>query len=244
MTVFTDHSNVVNNIRWHPTYGHLLASSSLDHTARIWSVFDSPGEVASVEHSEGVKDVQWTCDGAKLLSGGLDKYVNVADLESGKIIHSYRHTEWISSLCPHPTNSNLFLSGATRRGIVCWDMRSSRVIREYFGRFGEVQDMAFLDVCFAPKFDVERRLQLRLDRRDPSEELAGPGHHRVGFQIGFCWVVCSTRELAYRIRCTLRAILARAFANTPAKTCSSHRALRDTSQRSDRRNRIAWMCER
>lgn len=182
--MFYDHTNVVNNLRWHPTYGHLLASSSFDHTARIFSVFDTPGEIVSVEHSEGVKDVQWTCDGLKLLSGGLDKYVNVTDLESGKIIHSYHHTEWISSLCPHPTNPNLFLSGATRRGIVCWDMRSSRVIREYFGRFGEVQDMTFLDVCLELKFDLGKRIQLRFDRRDHSEELTRPRYHRVGFQIG------------------------------------------------------------
>ncbi|CBK21996.2 uncharacterized protein [Blastocystis hominis] len=150
----------LNNIRWHPTYGHLLASASLDHTARIWSVFDTPGEVVSVEHSEGVKDVQWTCDGTKLLSGGLDKYVNVSDLESGKIIHSYHHTEWISSLCPHPTNPNIFLSGATRRGIVCWDMRINRVVREYFGRFGEVQDMTFLDsngYSFVSTAEIVRR---------------------------------------------------------------------------------------
>lgn len=170
----------MNNIRWHPTYGHLLASASLDHTARIWSVFDTPGEVVSVEHSEGVKDVQWTCDGTKLLSGGLDKYVNVSDLESGKIIHSYHHTEWISSLCPHPTNPNIFLSGATRRGIVCWDMRINRVVREYFGRFGEVQDMTFLDVCFEPVCEVEQWLQLCFDRRDRSEEFTGSGHYCVG----------------------------------------------------------------
>ena len=109
-------------------------------------MFDELGEVLSVKHPEGVKDVQWTCDGSKLLSGGLDKYVNVTDLESGKIVHSYRHNEWISSLCPHPSDANLFLSGASRRGIVCCDMRTNHVTREYFGRFGEVEDLTFLDV--------------------------------------------------------------------------------------------------
>ena len=73
-------------------YGHLLASSSLDHSARICSVYPNKGEVCSILHKEGVKDVRWTCDGATLLTGGLDMYVNVTDVETGTCTHSYKHT--------------------------------------------------------------------------------------------------------------------------------------------------------
>ena len=93
--VLKGHTNAVNNLRWHPLYGHLLASSSLDHTARIWSVYPNKGEVLRISHNEGVKDVRWTCDGASLLTGGLDFYVNVTDVEKGVCIHSYKHNEWM-----------------------------------------------------------------------------------------------------------------------------------------------------
>lgn len=47
----------------------------------------------SISHKEAVKDVRWTCDGTTLLSGGLDKYVNVIDVATGKCVHSYKHNE-------------------------------------------------------------------------------------------------------------------------------------------------------
>ena len=52
----------------------------------------------------------------------------------------------ISSLCQHPSNPSIFLSGGEKHGIVCWDMRTNKVVREYIGVFGEIQDMCFLDV--------------------------------------------------------------------------------------------------
>lgn len=55
-------------------------------------------------------------------------------------------SRWVTSLCSHPTNPFLFLSGGHQKGIVCWDTRVSSVVCEYFAEFGEVQDMTFLDV--------------------------------------------------------------------------------------------------
>ena len=47
----------------------------------------------SIAHKESVKDVKWSCDGRNLISGGLDNYVNVVDVETGKCVHSYKHNE-------------------------------------------------------------------------------------------------------------------------------------------------------
>lgn len=93
-TVFNGHTAAVNRVQWHPIYGHLLASSSLDKTVKIWSVYPRKGEVLSIAHKEAVKDVRWNCDARHLYSGGLDDYVNVIDVETGKCIHSYKHTEY------------------------------------------------------------------------------------------------------------------------------------------------------
>ena len=112
----------------------------------------------SISHKESVKDVKWSCDGRNLISGGLDNYVNVVDVETGKCIHSYKHNEyewmnewscrWITSICCHPSNPSLFLSGGNSKGIVSWDTRISKTCNEYYGIFGSIQDMVFLDVLF------------------------------------------------------------------------------------------------
>lgn len=64
---------------------------------------------------------------------------------------------WITCLCPHPTQSSVFLSGGNTRGIVCWDTRTSKASTEYYGSFGEIQDMVFLDVFLFIKCQIERR---------------------------------------------------------------------------------------
>ena len=94
-TVFSGHTAAVNSVQWHPIYRHLLASSSLDKTVKLWSVFPQKSEVLSISHKEAVKDVKWNCDASTLLTGGLDSYAHVFDVATGKCIHSYKHTEYI-----------------------------------------------------------------------------------------------------------------------------------------------------
>lgn len=79
-------------------YGHLLVSSSLDSSVRLWSVYPNKGEVLNLKHTQGVKDVRWSVDGHTLFSGGLDSYVNVIDAEKGVCSHSYKHTEYYIGL--------------------------------------------------------------------------------------------------------------------------------------------------
>ncbi|KAK8809283.1 hypothetical protein WA171_000867 [Blastocystis sp. BT1] len=144
-SVLSGHDGAITALRWHPVYGHLLVSSSLDSSVRLWSVYPNKGEVLNLRHTQGVKDIRWSVDGCTLFSGGLDCYVNVIDTEKGVCSHSYKHTEWVTSLCAHPTNPSLFLSGGHQKGIVCWDTRVGSVVCEYFAEFGEVEDMTFLD---------------------------------------------------------------------------------------------------
>lgn len=190
-TVLSGHTNAVTAVQWHPQYGHLLASASLDSTMRIWSVFPNKGEVFQLGHAKGVKDVRWSCDGRTLFSGGLDCYVNVVDAEKGLCPHSYKHTEsihpcsltvrFVMSLCPHPYNPHLFLAGGQRRGIVCWDTRVSSVVCEYFAEFGEVEDLAFLDVGLQFAFSPDQRKLVRFHRRSDETQFHRQGNHCLGF---------------------------------------------------------------
>ena len=196
-TVLSGHTNAVTAVRWHPQYGHLLASTSLDSTMRIWSVFPNKGEVFQLEHTKGVKDVRWSSDGRTLFSGGLDCYVNVVDAEKGICSHSYKHTEsmfgcslpcrYVTSLCCHPYNPHLFLAGGQRRGIVCWDTRVSSVVCEYFAEFGEVEDLAFLDVRIPIACSLDQRRFVRVYGGGDKAQLHGQRNHCLGFPE--CWRV-------------------------------------------------------
>ena len=93
--VLPGNKGVITALRWHPHYGHLLASSSLDSSVRLWSVFPSKEEILKLNHKQGVKDVRWSMDGHTLYSVGLDSYVNVIDAESGSVAHSYKHAEYV-----------------------------------------------------------------------------------------------------------------------------------------------------
>ena len=77
----------------------------MDHTIKIWDIFNKSQCVATYTHQQGkltifiyiensekilykgaVKDVQWHKDGNKILSCGFDKNVLLTDLETGTII--------------------------------------------------------------------------------------------------------------------------------------------------------------
>ena len=157
------HMGPVYRVIWgHGPSKHLLASCSLDSTSRIWDAFRSSSCMATLSHhSQGIKALQWTLDGyvysemllhrllktdfrRQSITGGLDKTAQHIDIETQKAVHVYKHHAGISALCVHPDDENLVLVGAERDGIVCWDLRSDKVIKKYQEDFHDVQDLCFL----------------------------------------------------------------------------------------------------
>lgn len=64
-----------------------------------------------------------------LLSGGMDKLAFLTDPATGQAVRSFRHNEWVTAVCPHPTNRDMFLAGGNSAGIVCWDARTATKVR-------------------------------------------------------------------------------------------------------------------
>lgn len=80
------HSKAVVAVRWSPTHGALLASGGLDAKAYIWNVWANPGnQMARCFncHSHALKDIQWSGDGASVLSCGFDQAARLSDVETG-----------------------------------------------------------------------------------------------------------------------------------------------------------------
>lgn len=67
--------------------GALLASAGMDGKAYVWNAWGSPGNQMArclSCHTEALKDLQWSLDGASVLSCGFDQTARLSDVETGK----------------------------------------------------------------------------------------------------------------------------------------------------------------
>ena len=86
------HSSVINRIQWSvPQFSHLLLSASMDTLVKVWNVWSSLDPCVQVlrHHSKAVKDAEWSMCGRHILTCGYDRKAVIADVESGKYIHTY-----------------------------------------------------------------------------------------------------------------------------------------------------------
>ncbi|CAG8600072.1 1448_t:CDS:2 [Ambispora leptoticha] len=143
ITLSKEHIKGVNAIKWCGEFGQVLASASMDGTVRIWDVFRSKECVRVISHDGAVKDIQWNSEGKTILSCGYEKLVKLTDLETGTTIQSFSHPQFVTSLRFNPSQSNVFVAGMTKDGLISWDMRANKIIKEFRKFWGSVNDLEF-----------------------------------------------------------------------------------------------------
>jgi serine/threonine protein kinase/WD40 repeat protein len=79
----TGHSDVITAVNWSPD-GTMLASSSLDRTARIWKVGESDS-LLQLAHPREVRTVCWSPDGRHLATVATDNIVRIWSAASGSL---------------------------------------------------------------------------------------------------------------------------------------------------------------
>jgi len=153
------HTKGINVLRWKPDDGYLLASASMDFTACIWDVFNSKKPARIIPHQGAVKDIQWRNDNTHVLTASFDKTIKLFDVEAGKVVQTFNNQDMVNVLRFHPKDQDLFIAGLYKKGIVCWDVRSNRIVSEYKGFFGQVQDLEFLEEgkTFLAASDIVKR---------------------------------------------------------------------------------------
>ncbi|OQS01447.1 WD repeat-containing protein 25-like [Achlya hypogyna] len=134
----------VNRVRWNPQFPWLLASAGMHPTIDVWDAgCGTCARSLDQPHTAAVKDLQWSCDGRRLVSASFDRTVGCVDVETGTVVATHSGDHRFTAVAIHPTDANVVLVGDANGSILSWDLRGSSI--RAFGRScGEVLALAFL----------------------------------------------------------------------------------------------------
>ncbi|KAJ7523738.1 hypothetical protein O6H91_18G061000 [Diphasiastrum complanatum] len=146
----------------HEPPGSLLASAGMDHVACIWKLWTEGMEQPACKvscHTAAVKDVQWSSQGTCLLTCGFDKTSRLTDVETNCEKQIFEENQVVNTIQFHPFETDLFLSGGSKGALRLWDIRSGKVVREYFKSLGQIMDVDFSKdgKRFASTSDIAKR---------------------------------------------------------------------------------------
>ena len=105
-----------------------MLSASYDKTVRLWDVHSGECLRTFNGHSDGVRSVSFSPDGARMLSGSSDKTVRLWDMHSGECLRTFNgHTDWVMSVSFSPDGARM-LSGSIDNTVRLWDVHSGELV--------------------------------------------------------------------------------------------------------------------
>lgn len=123
------HPNAVYDASFSPD-GKLLASASLDNTAKIWDLESGEERLTLRGHGDGVCTVEFLPEGKKLVTASLDKSLRVWDVATGAALTTMSgHQQYVECMDASPDGRLLASGGMTTSfvsGIQRRELRSFR----------------------------------------------------------------------------------------------------------------------
>lgn len=138
---FYFHTSDVWSVKFSPD-GKLLASGSVDSTARIWNI--ETGTLGyTLYQPAGITSVAFNPDGKYLITTSYDGIVRVIKISDRDILREltgHTGTVWSADFSP---NGNLIASGGEDATIKLWDVHSGRLLRTFTGHTRNVWAVKF-----------------------------------------------------------------------------------------------------
>lgn len=145
---WSGHTKGVNAIRFFPGTGHLLLSAGLDGKVKLWDVYGTNRCMRTyLGHSKGVRDIQFSNDGRRIISTGYDKNIRVWDTETGAVIRTFNTGKVYYCVTLHPDDGkqNVLMAGCSDKKIYQFDIDTGDTVQEYNYHLGAVNTVTFVE---------------------------------------------------------------------------------------------------
>ncbi|WP_162907301.1 NB-ARC domain-containing protein [Allorhizocola rhizosphaerae] len=136
------HTGAVTSCAFSPT-APLLATTSDDGTARLWSLTTRTELRVISGHTGSVWDCAFSPDGTLLATASTDWTVRLWHVDSGEQVAVLRgHTEWVRS-CAFSPDGTLLASTSADMSVRLWRVPEGKQIAVLSGHSGEIRSCAF-----------------------------------------------------------------------------------------------------
>lgn len=144
-----------------------LFSASLDGTLKVWN-WRTGQCMRTLRNSDGLISVHFQDE--LVATGSIDHTIRVYNFSNGETFCLKHHEDWVNNV-KVDTNSRTLLSGSDDCTVVLWDLDTRKIIREFIGHVGHVQQVLGLPADFEPDEDPATAGQ------DPTETLSVSSGH-------------------------------------------------------------------
>jgi WD40 repeat protein len=140
---FKGHDGYVHSVAF-SNDGTMLATASVDGTAKIWDFATGKEKQILKGHTGNVNTVAFNKDGTIVATGGADKSIRFWNPKDGKLIKDLAkaHTDGVQSIAFSP-DGKLLASGSADKSVKLWDVKEGKELKTLGAHKESVYSVAF-----------------------------------------------------------------------------------------------------